>query len=92
MREGLHISGDLADIRLPVLLMSLYKSRETGIQKTMAAIHEALEEAIRAHPEQWLWTYRRWRTRPKGEQAGPDGLPPRLELHANPASAKAATE
>jgi len=31
MREGLHISGDLADIRLPVLLMSLYKSRETGI-------------------------------------------------------------
>jgi len=34
----------------------------------------ALEEAIRRAPEQYVWTHRRWKTRPKGEQPGPDGV------------------
>ncbi len=39
-------------------------------------INAAYEKAIRAYPDQWLWVHRRWKSRPKGEQAGPDGLPP----------------
>ncbi|MBI3830306.1 MAG: lysophospholipid acyltransferase family protein [Planctomycetes bacterium] len=40
-------------------------------------IHKALEEGIRAYPEQWFWHYRRWRSRPVNESGpGPDGLPP----------------
>ena len=56
--------------------------RGGGAPERLAVTREinlALEEAIRAYPEQWLWNYRRWRRRPPGEIMGPDGLPPLVE-------------
>ncbi|MCX7015151.1 MAG: lysophospholipid acyltransferase family protein [Candidatus Sumerlaeota bacterium] len=43
------------------------ESREACEQRVLTEINAAFEEAIRAHPEQWVWQHRRWKTRPPGE-------------------------
>ncbi|HSP69076.1 MAG TPA: lysophospholipid acyltransferase family protein [Bryobacteraceae bacterium] len=37
------------------------------VQADTQSVHSELERVIRAHPDQWLWVHRRWKTRPPGE-------------------------
>ncbi|MCZ7646636.1 MAG: lysophospholipid acyltransferase family protein [Planctomycetota bacterium] len=55
---------------------------EAARLRILTRINRAYEQAVRAYPEQWLWVHRRWKTRPPGEQPGPDGLPPRVQTGA----------
>jgi KDO2-lipid IV(A) lauroyltransferase len=38
---------------------------QDSIRKTTRRYNAFLEEQIRLHPEQWLWTHKRWKTKPE---------------------------
>jgi Kdo2-lipid IVA lauroyltransferase/acyltransferase len=40
---------------------------EKSLEGHVAAINRAVEQAIRCYPEQYQWSYKRFRTRPEGE-------------------------
>jgi KDO2-lipid IV(A) lauroyltransferase len=44
--------------------------READLLRVTRNLNRALEEVVRAHPEAWIWSYKRWKYRP-GEQPGP---------------------
>ncbi|MCC7386367.1 MAG: lysophospholipid acyltransferase family protein [Deltaproteobacteria bacterium] len=48
-----------------------HESRESSIVALTQQFTRFIESQIRAHPEQWLWTHRRWKTRPIPEDAAP---------------------
>ncbi len=55
-----------------------------GVEEVVAACVGALERAVRAAPEQWLWVNRRWKPRPRR----PLAAPPRAHLPSLPPRSK----
>ncbi|MHB1286775.1 MAG: lysophospholipid acyltransferase family protein [Leptospirales bacterium] len=50
----------------PPIAPMLDLPKDNAIHKMTALYSKFLEEAIRAHPEQWIWMHRRWKTQPQG--------------------------
>jgi KDO2-lipid IV(A) lauroyltransferase len=40
---------------------------EADVRENTQRFTRVIEEYVRAHPEQWLWVHKRWKTRPPGE-------------------------
>jgi Kdo2-lipid IVA lauroyltransferase/acyltransferase len=41
---------------------------EADIVENTARFTRVVEDYVRAHPDQWLWVHKRWKTRPPGER------------------------
>ena len=50
---------------LPPLPKPTTGSLESQVEQLTAASTACIERQVRAHPTQWVWTHRRWRTRPQ---------------------------
>jgi KDO2-lipid IV(A) lauroyltransferase len=49
----------------PPLPIPVDGSLEDRVEELTAAATAVIERQIRAHPEQWVWMHRRWRTQPE---------------------------
>jgi Kdo2-lipid IVA lauroyltransferase/acyltransferase len=52
----------------PVVELSRTGSEEADVLENTARFTRMIEEQVRAHPDQWLWVHKRWKTRPAGEK------------------------
>src|SRR5215472_5396270 len=44
-------------------------NEEVDIVANTQCFTRVIEDNVRAHPDQWLWVHKRWKTRPPGEKA-----------------------
>lgn len=65
--------GDQYRLRIdePLDTTTLGGERTDKVEAVARFYTQAMERAVRAHPEQWFWMHKRWKTRPQqGEQPG----------------------
>jgi len=52
----------------PAVTIARTGDEEADVIENTARFTHAIEDYIRAHPGQWLWVHKRWKTRPPGEK------------------------
>jgi KDO2-lipid IV(A) lauroyltransferase len=52
----------------PAVELARTADEESDVVENTARFTRVIEDFIRAHPDQWLWVHRRWKTRPPGEK------------------------
>jgi len=51
----------------PAIPLECSGDDEADVRANTQNYTTAIEQAVRAYPDQWLWVHRRWKTRPEGE-------------------------
>jgi len=52
----------------PAVEISRTGNEEADVIENTSRFTRVIEDHIRAHPDQWLWVHKRWKTRPPGEK------------------------
>ena len=51
----------------PAVELARSSDEEADVRENTQRFTKVIEEHIRAHPDQWLWVHKRWKTRPPGD-------------------------
>lgn len=51
----------------PAVELSRTDDEEADVRENTQRFTKVIEEHVRAHPDQWLWVHKRWKTRPPGD-------------------------
>jgi Kdo2-lipid IVA lauroyltransferase/acyltransferase len=51
----------------PTVELSRTGDEECDVRENTQRFTRVIEEFVRAHPDQWLWVHKRWKTRPPGD-------------------------
>jgi len=52
----------------PAVALARSGDEEADVVENTARFTQVIEAYVRAHPDQWLWVHKRWKTRPAGEK------------------------
>ena len=52
----------------PIAELARTGNEEADVVENTARFTRVIEDFVRAHPDQWLWVHRRWKTRPPGAE------------------------
>jgi len=52
----------------PAVELARTGDEDADVIENTARFTHVIEDFVRAHPDQWLWVHRRWKTRPPGEK------------------------
>jgi KDO2-lipid IV(A) lauroyltransferase len=52
----------------PAVKLARSSDEETDVRENTSRFNRVIESCVRAHPEQWIWVHKRWKTRPPGEK------------------------
>jgi KDO2-lipid IV(A) lauroyltransferase len=52
----------------PAVELARSGDEEADVVENTARFTQVIEAYVRAHPDQWLWVHKRWKTRPVGEK------------------------
>ena len=52
----------------PAVELVRTENEEFDIVENTARFTQVIEDHVRAHPDQWLWVHKRWKTRPPGDK------------------------
>ncbi len=53
----------------PAVGLARTGDEEADVRECTARFTQVIERHVRAHPDQWLWVHKRWKTRPPGEKS-----------------------
>ncbi len=53
----------------PAIELSRTGDDEADVRENTQRFTRVIEDYVRAHPDQWLWAHKRWKTRPPGEKS-----------------------